>query len=48
MSGKLMGDIFNLVLARPERDVLLALTDHADDNGRRARPGVKRLAWDRS
>jgi hypothetical protein len=45
MSGKLMGQVYGLVLTRSERDVLLALADHADDDGRNARPGVGFIAW---
>jgi hypothetical protein len=45
MSGKLMGQVYSLLLTRSERDVLLALADHADDDGRNARPGVGYMAW---
>jgi hypothetical protein len=39
-----MGQVFELVLSRTERDVLLALCDHARDDGTGARPGVHLLA----
>jgi hypothetical protein len=45
MSGKLMGQAFDLALTRSELIVLLALADHARDNGTGARPGIARLAW---
>lgn len=45
MSGKLMGQVFGLMLTRAERDVLLALCDHARDDGTRAHPGVHLLAY---
>jgi DNA-binding MarR family transcriptional regulator len=40
-----MGSIFSLQLPKPERDVLLALADHARDDGSGARPGVGLLSW---
>lgn len=45
MSAKLMGHVWDLSLPRSERDVLLAMADHADDNGNSVRPGVDHLAW---
>lgn len=40
-----MGGVFSLKLPRAQREVLLALADHAEDNGTGAHPGVARLAW---
>lgn len=45
MSGKLMGDVFALKLSERQRLVLLALADHAADNGTGARPGIARICW---
>lgn len=45
MSGKISGQVWALDIPRNERDVLLALADHADDFGRGARPSIKYLAW---
>lgn len=45
MSGKLMGEVFSLKLSEKEQLVLLALADHAKDDGTGARPGVKRICW---
>lgn len=45
MSGKIMGAVFSLRLPKPEREVLLALADHAHDDGSGARPGVGLLSW---
>lgn len=40
-----MGQVWALALPRSERDVLLALADHAHDDGTSARPGVPYLVW---
>jgi len=40
-----MGQVFGLKLSRSERDVLVALADHANDDGTSARPSVGLLAW---
>lgn len=45
MSVKLMGEVWGLELPHNQQVVLLALADHADDDGRNAYPGVDRLAW---
>ncbi|MFW6198811.1 MAG: helix-turn-helix domain-containing protein [Acidobacteriota bacterium] len=45
MSVKLMGEVWGLELDHNKQVVLLALADHADDDGRNAYPGVDRLAW---
>jgi hypothetical protein len=45
LSGKLMGEVYKLDLPRAERDVLLALADHANDDGGECYPGVDLLAW---
>jgi hypothetical protein len=45
MSGKLMGDVFALKLSERQRLILLALADHAADNGTGARPGIARICW---
>jgi hypothetical protein len=45
LSALLMGQVWTLALPRSERDVLLALADHAHDDGTSARPGVPYLVW---
>lgn len=40
-----MGEVFALELTERQRLVLLALADHAADNGTGARPGIDRLRW---
>lgn len=40
-----MGGVFSLKLPRAQREVLLALADHAEDDGTGAHPSVARLAW---
>lgn len=45
MSAKLMGQIWGLVLTEPERSVLMALADHADDDGDNCYPGLDYLEW---
>lgn len=45
MSGKLMGEVFALKLSEKERLILLALADHAKDDGTGARLGIKRICW---
>lgn len=46
LSAYLMGRVYRLEgLTRSERDVLLALADHAHDDGTSARPGVPYLVW---
>jgi DNA-binding transcriptional MocR family regulator len=45
MSVKVMGAIWDHVLAPSEQAVLLALADHAEHDGTGARPSVDRLAW---
>jgi hypothetical protein len=45
MSGKIMGEVFKLALTHAQRDVLLALADHADDNGGSVRPSHALIAW---
>lgn len=45
MSIRLMTAVWDLVLAHDEQLVLLALADHAHDDGSRCFPGVRYLAW---
>lgn len=45
MSGKLMGQVFSLVLTRVQRDVMQAFCDHAKDNGEGAYPSIRLVAW---
>lgn len=44
MSAKLMGQVWGLQLSHSQQSVLLALADHAHDDGR-THPGVGYLAW---
>lgn len=44
MSATLMGAVFYLPLPKPEKMLLLALADHANDEGTSIYPGVNRLA----
>lgn len=44
MSARLMGQVWGLALPRSQRDVLLAMADNANDDGR-CYPGVEYLAW---
>lgn len=45
MSGKIMGQVYDRRLPASERDVLLALADHADHDGDNAWCSVGRLAY---
>lgn len=45
MSGKLMGQVFELDVSHGEQSVLLAMADHGNDDGTGIFPGVLRLAW---
>jgi hypothetical protein len=45
MSIRLMTAVWDLVLAHDEQLVLLALADHAHDDGSKCFPGVRYLAW---
>lgn len=45
MSGLLMGMVWNYHITGNERDVLLAMADHAHDDGSSCYPSVPRLAW---
>ncbi len=45
MSAKLMGAVWDLDLSHQNQSVLLALADHAHDDGTRCYPGVPYLAW---
>lgn len=45
MSAKLMGAAYTLELPRNERDVLMAMADHADDDGGSVFPSVAYVAW---
>ena len=44
MSGKISGMVWDLDLPHPELLVLLAITDHANHDGRNMYPGVALLA----
>lgn len=45
MSGFLQGQVWFRDVRGSERDVLLALADHADDDGTRIYPSMEYLAW---
>ena len=45
MSVKVMAEVWGLDLRTTPKLVLLALSDHADDDGKSAYPSVDRLAW---
>lgn len=45
MSGLLMGAVHGLKLPRSQRDVLIAMADHADDFGGQVFPSVSHIAW---
>lgn len=45
MSGKLMGQLYEVVLVKPARDVALAMADHAHEDGTGVFPSIGRLAW---
>lgn len=45
MSGKIMGQVWDIVLPPPQQLVLLALTDHADHTGGSIRPSFGLIAW---
>jgi hypothetical protein len=46
VSGYLMGAAWRVAgLTKAERTVLLALADHASDDGTNARPGIPLIAW---
>ena len=45
MSGLISGAVWGLALPRVERDVLLAMADHADQNGENVRPSLALVAW---
>lgn len=45
MSAKVLGQVWDYVLKPAEQTVLLALADHAHDDGTGVRPGVGRVVW---
>lgn len=45
MSVKLMGQVFELDLPRPEAWVLMSLVDHAEHDGSKIFPSVDLIAW---
>lgn len=45
MSAKLMGQVYSIELGHAEQDVLLAMADHAQDDGSNVFPSVDRIAW---
>ena len=45
MSGKVSGEVWGPALTRAQREILLALADHANDTGGSVRPSVKLIAW---
>lgn len=45
MSVKLMGKVWELDIDTPQQIVLLALADHADDDGNNVKPSIGRIAW---
>lgn len=45
MSALLMGQVFGLAVDEDLKLTLLALADHADDDGTSVRPSIARIAW---
>lgn len=45
MSALLMGRVFAYQFTHRQQTVLLAMADHANDDGTDVRPGMKRLMW---
>lgn len=45
MSGKLVGQVYDLDLPHNEQSIMLALADHGHDDGSHIRPSVGYLAW---
>jgi hypothetical protein len=45
MSGKLMGEVYEYEFSHGQQSVLLAMADHAQDDGSHCFPSVRRLAW---
>jgi hypothetical protein len=45
MSGKVIGQVYDLDLDHPEQSILLAYADHADHNGGSVRPSIGLIAW---
>lgn len=45
MSIKLMSECWTRQIHRSEREVLLVMCDHANDDGYNARPSIARIAW---
>ena len=45
MSGKLIGEVYERVLGHAEQAVLIAMADHAQDDGSDCYPSVPRIAW---
>lgn len=45
MSGKISGLVWDLALEKTEKWVLLAMTDHADHQGRNMHPAIGLIAW---
>ncbi len=45
MSGKLSGAVWEIELSGSKQQVMLALADHAHDDGTKCYPGIPYLAW---
>lgn len=45
MSGKLMGQVYELELGHSHQSIALALADHGHDDGTHIYPGIEYLAW---
>lgn len=45
MSIKLMAQVWETAIDRPQKFVLLALADHADDEGNSVYPSMERIGW---
>jgi hypothetical protein len=45
MSGKLMGSVYEHELTHGQQSVLLAMADHAQDDGTDCFPSIARIAW---
>src|SRR5262245_21813588 len=45
MSGKVMGQVWDLALPHNKLLVLLAMADHADHLGNNVRPSIDLIAW---
>lgn len=45
MSGKLMGTVYEYEFSHGEQSILLAMADHAQDDGSHCFPSIRRICW---